>query len=191
MLYHLLYPLHQDYAALNVFRYITFRAAYAALTALAMSLLLGPWVIRTLAAWRFGQQIRAEGPESHQGKAGTPTMGGLLILFCVTVPTLLWGRLDNLYLWLALLTTLAFGAVGFADDWFKIARRRSLGLSGRWKLAAQVADLGRVRAGARRRSPRRSSRRASASRSSRTCCSTSAGSTCRSSSSCSPGPRTP
>ncbi len=138
MLYHLLYPLHQDYAALNVFRYITFRAAYAALTALAMSLLLGPSVIRTLAAWRFGQQIRAEGPQSHQAKAGTPTMGGLLILFSVAVPTLLWGRLDNLYLWLALLTTLAFGAVGFVDDWLKLARRRSLGLSGRWKLAAQV-----------------------------------------------------
>jgi len=138
MLYHLLYPLHQDFAPFNVFRYITFRAAYAALTALAMSLLLGPWVIRTLAAWRVGQQIRVEGPESHQAKAGTPTMGGLLILFCVTVPTLLWGRLDNLYLWLVLLTTLAFGAVGFADDWLKLVRSRSLGLSGRWKLAAQV-----------------------------------------------------
>lgn len=139
MLYHLLYPLHQDYAAFNVFRYITFRAAYAALTALAMSLLLGPWVIRTLVAWRVGQQIRADGPASHQAKAGTPTMGGLLILFCVTVPTLLWGRLDNLYLWLTLLTTLAFGAVGFVDDWLKIVRRRSLGLKGRWKILAQVA----------------------------------------------------
>jgi phospho-N-acetylmuramoyl-pentapeptide-transferase len=138
MLYHLLYPLHQDFAVFNVFRYITFRAAYATLTALAMSLLLGPWVIRTLAAWRVGQQIRAEGPESHQAKSGTPTMGGLLILFCVAVPTLLWGRLDNVYLWLVLLTTLAFGAVGFADDWLKLAHCRSLGLSGRWKLAAQA-----------------------------------------------------
>ena len=114
MLYYLLYPLHQDFAVFNVFRYITFRAAYASLTALAMSLLLGPWVIRTLAAWRVGQQIRAEGPESHRCKAGTPTMGGLLILFCLAVPTLLWGRLDNAYLWLALLTTLGFGAVGWA-----------------------------------------------------------------------------
>lgn len=138
MLYHLLYPLHQDYAALNVFRYITFRAAYAALTALAMSLLLGPLAIRTLTAWRVDQQIRAEGPESHRSKAGTPTMGGLLILFCVTVPTLLWGRLDNLYLWLVLLTTLAFGAVGFADDRLKMIRRSPNGLSGRWKLAAQA-----------------------------------------------------
>ena len=138
MLYQLLYPLHQDYAALNVFRYITFRAAYAALTALAMSLLLGPLAIRTLAAWRADQQIRADGPESHQAKAGTPTMGGLLILFCVTVPTLLWGRLDNRYLWLVLLTTLGFGAVGFVDDRLKIVRRSSHGLSGRWKLAAQV-----------------------------------------------------
>jgi phospho-N-acetylmuramoyl-pentapeptide-transferase len=138
MLYHLLYPLHPDFAVLNVFRYITFRAAYAALTALAMSLLLGPWVIRTLAAWRVGQLIREEGPESHRAKAGTPTMGGVLILFCVAVPTLLWGRLDNRYLWMALLTTLAFGAVGFADDYLKLARRRNLGLTGRWKLAAQA-----------------------------------------------------
>ncbi|HWR97345.1 MAG TPA: phospho-N-acetylmuramoyl-pentapeptide-transferase [Candidatus Methanoperedens sp.] len=138
MLYHLLFPLHQDFAVFNVFRYITFRAAYAALTALAMSLLLGPWVIRTLAGWRVGQLIRAEGPASHQVKAGTPTMGGLLILFCVAVPTLLWGRLDNRYLWLVLATTLAFGAIGFADDYLKLVRRRSLGLSGRWKFAAQV-----------------------------------------------------
>ena len=138
MLYQLLYPLHEQFAVFNVFRYITFRAAYATLTALAMSLLLGPVVIRTLAAWRVGQQIRAEGPESHRAKSGTPTMGGVLILFCVAVPTLLWGRLDNLYLWLVLLTTLSFGAVGFADDWLKLTRCRSLGLSGRWKLAAQV-----------------------------------------------------
>jgi phospho-N-acetylmuramoyl-pentapeptide-transferase len=138
MLYELLYPLHQDFALLNVFRYITFRAAYAALTALAMSLLLGPWVIRKLAAWRIGQLIREEGPESHRAKAGTPTMGGLLILFCVAVPTLLWGRLDNGYLWLALLTTLGFGAIGFADDYLKLVRRRNLGLTGRWKLAAQA-----------------------------------------------------
>ena len=138
MLYDFLYPLHQDYAVFNVFRYITFRAAYAALTALAMSLLLGPWMIRTLAAWRVGQQIRAEGPASHQVKAGTPTMGGLLILFCIAVPTLLWGRLDNLYLWLVLLTTLAFGAVGFIDDRLKLARRSNLGLTARWKLAAQA-----------------------------------------------------
>ncbi len=138
MLYHLLFPLHEDFALFNVFRYITFRAAYASLTALAMSLLLGPWVIRTLAAWRVGQQIREEGPESHKCKAGTPTMGGLLMLFCISVPTLLWGRLDNAYLWLALLTTLGFGAVGFVDDRLKLARRRSLGLAGRWKIAAQV-----------------------------------------------------
>jgi phospho-N-acetylmuramoyl-pentapeptide-transferase len=138
MLYQLLFPLHEQFALFNVFRYITFRAAYATLTALAMSLLLGPAVIRTLAAWRVGQQIRAEGPESHRAKSGTPTMGGLLILFCVAVPTLLWGRLDNLYLWLVLLTTLSFGAIGFADDWLKLSRCRSLGLSGRWKLAAQA-----------------------------------------------------
>lgn len=137
MLYHLLFPLHEQFAILNVFRYITFRAAYAALTALALSLLLGPWVIRKLTAYGIGQQIREEGPESHQTKAGTPTMGGVLILFCLTVPTLLWARLDNLYLWLVLLTTLAFGTVGFVDDWLKLVKQRNLGLTGRTKLLIQ------------------------------------------------------
>jgi phospho-N-acetylmuramoyl-pentapeptide-transferase len=137
MLYHLLFPLRDTFAIFNVFRYITFRAAYAALTALGLSLLLGPWVIRRLTELKVGQQIRQEGPASHQVKAGTPTMGGVLILFSVAVPTLLWGRLDNLYLWLVLLTTLGFGAVGFADDRLKLARRRSLGLTGRTKLLLQ------------------------------------------------------
>jgi phospho-N-acetylmuramoyl-pentapeptide-transferase len=137
MLYHLLFPLHEQFAALNVFRYITFRAAYAALTALALSLLLGPWAIRKLTEYKIGQQIREEGPQTHLKKAGTPTMGGVLMLFCITVPTLLWGRLDNRYLWLVLLTTLGFGAVGFLDDWNKLTKRRSLGLTGRTKLLAQ------------------------------------------------------
>ena len=137
MLYHLLYPLHDAAPVLNVFRYITFRAAYAALTALALSLLLGPRVIRALAAWRLGQQVRAEGPATHRAKEGTPTMGGLLILGAVAASTLLWGRLDNPYLWLVLLSTLGFGAVGFADDRLKIARRSSRGLAARAKLALQ------------------------------------------------------
>jgi phospho-N-acetylmuramoyl-pentapeptide-transferase len=129
--------------------------------------IIGPWVIRTLAAWRIGQLIREEGPESHRAKAGTPTMGGVLILFCVAVPTLLWGRLENGYLWLALLTTLAFGAIGFADDYLKLVRRRNLGLTGRWKLAAQaLVALGFA---LRSPAPGRRSRRASASRSSRAC----------------------
>jgi len=138
MLYHLLYPLHEAVPALNVFRYITFRAAYAALTALALSLLLGPAVIRALAAWRLGQQVRTEGPATHRAKAGTPTMGGVLILGAVAAATLLWARLDNPYLWIVLLTTLGFGAVGFADDRLKIVRRSPRGLAVGTKLLLQV-----------------------------------------------------
>jgi phospho-N-acetylmuramoyl-pentapeptide-transferase len=138
VLYHFLYPLHGDFALLNVFQYITFRAAYAALTALAVSLMLGPWLIEELQRHQIGQNIREEGPESHRTKAGTPTMGGALILAAITVSTLLWARLDNLYVWMALLTTLCFGAVGFLDDYLKISRGTNLGLPGRRKIAAQA-----------------------------------------------------
>ena len=138
MLYHLLYPLHSKLAVFNVFQYITFRAAYAALTGLAVSFILGPWMIRALERHQMGQSIRSDGPESHQVKAGTPTMGGLLILAAITVSTLLWARLDNVYVWMALLTTLSFGAVGFIDDYLKVAKGTSLGLRGRRKFAAQV-----------------------------------------------------
>ena len=138
MLYHLLYPLHAKLAILNVFQYITFRAAYAALTALLISFILGPWLIRKLSQYQVGQSIRKEGPSSHLAKAGTPTMGGLLILAGITVSTLLWARLDNPFVWMALFTTLAFGAVGFVDDYLKLLRHRNLGLQGRWKIAAQV-----------------------------------------------------
>ena len=138
MLYHLLFPLHESYAAFNVFRYITFRAAGAALTALVLSLLLGPWAIRTLRRLSVGQEIRDEGPKAHQSKAGTPTMGGLLILFSLTVPTLLWAQLNNSYVWLAMTSTLAFGAIGFADDFLKVKRRNNKGLSARVKLALQL-----------------------------------------------------
>jgi len=138
VLYHLLYPLHAKLAILNVFQYITFRAAYAALTALLISFILGPWLIRKLSQYQVGQSIRKEGPSSHLAKAGTPTMGGLLILAGITVSTLLWARLDNPFVWMALFTTLAFGAVGFVDDYLKLLRHRNLGLQGRWKIAAQV-----------------------------------------------------
>jgi len=138
VLYHFLYPLHSKLAVFNVFQYITFRAAYAALTGLAVSFILGPWMIQALERHQMGQNIRKDGPESHQAKAGTPTMGGLLILAVITVSTLLWARLDNVYVWMALLTTLSFGAVGFVDDYLKVARGTSRGLSGRRKLAAQV-----------------------------------------------------
>src|SRR5262245_3571533 len=137
MLYHLLYPLQDSVPAFNVFRYITFRSAGAALTALLLSLLLGPWAIRTLRRLSIGQSIREEGPQSHQGKAGTPTMGGLLILLAVLAPTLLWARLDNAYVWVAWGSMLAFGAIGFADDYLKVVRRKNKGLSAKGKFALQ------------------------------------------------------
>ncbi|MDH3254037.1 MAG: phospho-N-acetylmuramoyl-pentapeptide-transferase [Acidobacteriota bacterium] len=138
MLYHLLYPLHEQFAVFNVFRYITFRAAGAVVTAVFLSLVLGPWFVRSLRRLSIGQNIRDVGPESHQVKAGTPTMGGLLILLSLLLPTLLWANLTNPLIWLAMLLTLAFGAIGFADDWLKIRRRRNLGLTARTKFLLQA-----------------------------------------------------
>jgi phospho-N-acetylmuramoyl-pentapeptide-transferase len=144
MLYHLLFPLHEQFAVFNVFRYITFRAAGAVVTALLFSLVLGPWFVRSLRRLSIRQSIRNVGPERHQVKAGTPTMGGLLILFAVLVPTLLWADLTNPLVWLAVVLTLAFGAIGFADDWLKLRRQRNLGLTSRTKflLTALVGSLG-------------------------------------------------
>src|SRR5688572_14202446 len=136
MLYHLLYeflyPLNSYFSplrALNVFQYITFRTAYASLTALLISLILGPWLIARLREFQIGQQIREEGPKSHQVKAGTPTMGGVLIVVSIVLPTLLWASLRNRYVWIAILATIAFAAIRFVDDYLKIVHRRSMGLS--------------------------------------------------------------
>ena len=137
MLYYLLYPYARSIPALNVFRYITFRTAMSAVTALLLALLLGPPMIRFLKHRQIGQSIREEGPKTHRAKAGTPTMGGLLILLAVVVATLLWMDLSNRFVWIALATLLALGLVGFADDFVKLTRRRSLGLSGRGKLLPQ------------------------------------------------------
>ena len=139
MLLHLLYPFHTQFGVLNVIRYITFRTAAASLSALAISLLLGPWLVRRLREFQIGQVIRQEGPQSHRAKAGTPTMGGLLILTAAFVPTLLWADLTNAYVWIAVLTTAAFGAIGFADDYLKIVRRNHHGLLPRYKLGWQIA----------------------------------------------------
>jgi phospho-N-acetylmuramoyl-pentapeptide-transferase len=121
-----------------VTRYITFRTAAASLTALAISLLLGPWMVRTLREFQVGQVIRQEGPTTHRPKAGTPTMGGLLILTAALVPTLLWGDLTNVFVWIAMLTTASFGTVGFLDDYLKIVRRDHHGLRPRYKMGLQV-----------------------------------------------------
>jgi len=139
MLYHLLFPLHQNYSFFNVFRYITFRTIYAAITALLISFLLGPWLIRVLRSHQIGQTIRLDGPESHLSKEGTPTMGGLLIVLASVIPTLLWANLANHYIWIAVFVTLGFGAIGFADDYKKVIRKNTKGLSPRGKLIAQFA----------------------------------------------------
>ena len=134
MLYHLLYPLHSEFSGFYVFRYITFRAIYATITALIISFIIGPWLINKLSNLQIGECIREFGPESHFKKAGTPTMGGTLILLAVVIPTLLWVDLRNVYVWITLLTTVGFGAVGFADDWRKIKTKTSDGLSARAKM---------------------------------------------------------
>jgi phospho-N-acetylmuramoyl-pentapeptide-transferase len=138
MLYHLLYPFHTEFSVLNVTRYITFRTAAASLTALAISLALGPWLVRKLREFQIGQVIRQEGPSTHRPKAGTPTMGGLLILTAAIVPTLLWADLTNVYVWIAVLATAGFGAIGFADDYLKIVRRSHHGLLPRYKMLYQI-----------------------------------------------------
>src|SRR5262249_5386779 len=108
------------------------------ITALIISLVLGPWLIQRLREFQIGQQIREEGPKSHQKKAGTPTMGGLLIVVSIVVPTLLWTNLRNRFVWLLLFATVAYASVGFADDYIKIVKRRSLGLTARQKLGFQI-----------------------------------------------------
>src|ERR1700694_3200498 len=124
--------------ALNVFRYVTFRTAYATITALLMSLLFGGKFIEALRKWNVGQQIREEGPQAHMAKRGTPTMGGVLIVGSVVVSTLLWARLSSLYVWTTIIAMLLFATIGFADDYKKMARQKSLGLTGRQKLLGQL-----------------------------------------------------
>jgi phospho-N-acetylmuramoyl-pentapeptide-transferase len=126
------------YKGLNVFQYITFRTTWATITALLISLLFGGKVIQKLQELRIGQEIREELSEEHQAKKGTPTMGGVLILGSVFISTVLWARLDSLYLWLALIATTAFGVIGFVDDYIKIVKKRSLGLTERQKLLGQL-----------------------------------------------------
>jgi phospho-N-acetylmuramoyl-pentapeptide-transferase len=139
MLYYLLFfVLHKHWSPLNVFRYLTVRTAIATLTSLFLSLALGPWVIRRLGQMQVKQYIRTEGPESHQSKAGTPTMGGVLIVAAIAIPTLLWADVRSPYAMLALAATVAFGAIGFIDDYNKVVRRRNLGLTAKVKFGLQV-----------------------------------------------------
>lgn len=139
MLYYLLYHVLQKYfSPLNVFRYITVRTVYASLTAMFLALVFGPWLIRKLRELQIGQYIREEGPQEHKKKAGTPTMGGVLIVLSTAVPVLLWADLSNRFVLLALLALLAFAAIGFIDDYAKVAKRRNLGLTGKRKFTLQI-----------------------------------------------------
>jgi len=137
MLYHLLAPLASDYILFNLFNYITFRVVGGMATAILLSFLMGPGIIRQLRRLRVGQVIRSEGPETHLKKAGTPTMGGVLILASTVVATLLWADLTNSYTIIAVVTLIALGALGFLDDYLKVVRRRTEGLVGRYKLVGQ------------------------------------------------------
>ena len=138
MIYHLLYPLHTTLSAFNVFRYITFRTIYASLTAFLICFLLGPWVIHRLKTMQIGQYIQEDGPESHLTKAGTPTMGGLLIICAVLISTLLWANLVNMYVWIMLLIIVGYGAIGFMDDYLKIIKKQNKGLTARQKFLLQL-----------------------------------------------------
>ncbi|HYM80159.1 MAG TPA: phospho-N-acetylmuramoyl-pentapeptide-transferase, partial [Candidatus Limnocylindria bacterium] len=140
MFYEFVYPLHElpGLSGLNVFRYITFRSAYAAITALLVCFALGPPMIEWLRRVKLGQKIRTEGPQAHLAKAGTPTMGGLLIVTAIVVPTLLWGNLHSRPLWLAVLATVWLGALGFLDDYLRVVKGYPKGLLGRYKLVGQI-----------------------------------------------------
>jgi len=136
--YHLLYPLAKTIGPLNVFRYVTFRTAGAFLTALLITMILGPVIIRKLSELKAGQVVREDGPQGHLKKAGTPTMGGVLILLSVVTATLLWAQLSNRFIWLSLYATVGLGAVGFLDDYLKLRRASSAGLSPRQKFFWQI-----------------------------------------------------
>jgi phospho-N-acetylmuramoyl-pentapeptide-transferase len=135
LLYQKLFPYFRPF---RIFRYLTFRTAFATLTALLITLIIGPYVIEKLREFQIGQYVRDDGPKAHQKKAGTPTMGGLLICIAILLPTLLWADLSNPFVWLVMLSTLAYGAIGFADDYIKVVRRRSLGLTARAKMLFQI-----------------------------------------------------
>jgi len=138
MFYYLYLQFHAQFHLFNLFRYLTFRTAYASLTALFLSMFLGPYVIRKLKQFQIGQYIREDGPKAHQAKAGTPTMGGVLINLCIVIPTLLWADLSNPFIWLALGVTIAFAGIGFWDDYQKLRKRNNLGLTARTKFMLQI-----------------------------------------------------
>jgi phospho-N-acetylmuramoyl-pentapeptide-transferase len=138
MLYNLFYSLHEFFSPFNVFRYITFRTAIAAITALLISFLVAPWIIRRLREFSLTQRVRDDGPKAHLEKVGTPTMGGSLVLFSIIMSVLMWGDLSNKYIWVMLLATCGFGFIGFVDDYLKIVRQDAKGMRARYKFGAQI-----------------------------------------------------
>jgi len=138
VIYEFLYPLHTVFSYFNVFRYITFRTIFAAITALLICLFVGPWLIRKLRSLQIGQHIREDGPQSHFSKKGTPTMGGILIIIAVVISTFLWANLTVNYIWLVLLVTVGYGLIGFADDYRKLTGSSSKGISGKTRLAFEI-----------------------------------------------------
>ncbi|NIA30762.1 MAG: phospho-N-acetylmuramoyl-pentapeptide-transferase, partial [Actinobacteria bacterium] len=138
MLYYLFTPLKDNYIAFNLFRYISFRAASSAVLALLISLFIGPLIIRWLKKLQLGEEIRTDGPQSHQVKRGTPSMGGLIIIISVVVPTFFLAKIGDTFVWLILLVTIALGALGWLDDYLKIVKKKPKGLVGRYKLAGQI-----------------------------------------------------
>ena len=144
MLYHIFYPLAANIKLFNIFKYLTFRTIYAMITALLVCFVLGPWIIRKLESLQARQVIRTDGPESHLQKQGTPTMGGVMILAAIIIPTLLWADLSNLYVWTALFITVGYGIIGFVDDYKKVVEKNTKGLSARQKMFWQVLLAGAV-----------------------------------------------
>ncbi|MCH9014151.1 MAG: phospho-N-acetylmuramoyl-pentapeptide-transferase [Gemmatimonadetes bacterium] len=139
MVYEFLTPLASEYQIFNLFTYISFRAAGAMGMAVLVALVMGPWMIRMLSSRKVGQVIRSDGPDSHHSKQGTPTMGGLVIIFCTVVPTVLWARLDNAYVLVAIVATIWMGFIGFVDDYLKVVQGKSRGLIAKYKLIGQVS----------------------------------------------------
>ena len=138
MLFKFLYPFHNDFTFLNIFRYITFRTIYGGLTAFVICFILGPFVIRKLSEMQIGQIIQTDGPQTHMGKQGTPTMGGILILFSVFLSTVIWGNLSNHYVNILLLALILFGFIGFVDDYLMQIKKRNMGFTAKGKFAIQV-----------------------------------------------------
>ena len=138
MLLKYLYPLVKYFTVFNIFQYITFRAAYAAITALLISFILGPWLIKKLKDVKARQTIRGDGPQSHLKKSGTPTMGGILIVVSIVISVLLWQDLDNPYTWILVLSVVGFAIIGFVDDYIKIVKRNAVGLRASFKFTGQI-----------------------------------------------------